>query len=51
MTFQEILSVGLAVSGGVEMIMEAVFEFSEEEVAGVDFAVDSQFGVGHQLFI
>jgi hypothetical protein len=51
MTFQEIFSVGLTTRGGVQVIMETVFKFSQKEIAWIDFAIDSQLGVRHQLSI
>jgi hypothetical protein len=45
--FQEVLLLGLASSGGVEVVMVAVLEFPHEEVAGIYLSVNSNFRVGH----
>jgi hypothetical protein len=47
--FEEILSLSLATGGGVEMVVETVLDFTQQEVTGVNLAVNAQLGVRHRL--
>lgn len=49
MALQEIFLLVLAARGGVETVVEAVFQLPHEEVAGIGFAVDSDLWVGHVI--
>lgn len=44
---EEVLLVGRASGGGVELVVVAVLELAHEEVAGVDLAVNSDLWVRH----
>ena len=47
MALEEIVFDGLALGGRVEVVVEAVFDFPHEEVAGVDLAIHSDLWVRH----
>lgn len=47
MAFEEVFLLGLAASSGVKVVMVAVFQLPHEEIAGIDFAVDSDLWIRH----
>ena len=49
MALQEILLDGLALGGGVEVVVEAVLDLAHQEIAGVDFPINSKLRIGHLL--
>lgn len=47
MALEEVLLVGRASGGGVELVVVAVLQLAHEEVTGVDLAVNSDLRVRH----
>jgi hypothetical protein len=49
--FEEIIALRLAAGSGVEVVVETVFDLSQQEIARVDFTINAELRVRHQLYI